>query len=222
MALLATLLERTPRHAVSLLCQELDDGRTLDGWLGPLLSDLPRRGWTATFHLHKDPNPSTEPWPRGRSFGPPRDAAWMAEWLARPVRDRALVVMRVRGAHAGSLLTLETGLHRFLGVPPLTSGSHHRISLLAMRDTIGDDEWKHAALQPPVPPPQDRLLRQGCRRWTDERPGQKLPDDYIHIPLSAYWTPESSDELALRELLGAVDPETLFVGAAFGDPEDGE
>ncbi|MCA9611963.1 MAG: ATP-dependent Clp protease ATP-binding subunit [Myxococcales bacterium] len=220
MALLATLVERTPRHAITVLCEELDEGRSLDGWLGPLLGDLGRRGWSATFHLHKDSTPSGEPWPTDRSFGPPRDADWMKAWLARPVRDRAIVLARIRGPHAGTLVTLETGLHRYLGVAPRTSGSHHRITLLALRDTIREGEWKHAALQPGAPPAPDKALKQQCRRWTDERPGQKLPPDYIPVPLTDYWLPHSYDELALRELLASEDPDVLFTGAAFGDEED--
>lgn len=222
MALLAVLLERRPMHAISVVLEELDEGRTLDGWLTPLIDDLPRRGWSATFHLHKDAAPSPVPWPSDRPFGPPRDAAWMRDWLARPVRDRAIAVMRVRGSHAGSLLALETGLHRFLGVAPRPQGSHHRMTLLVLHDAIRDGEWSRPIFRPEAPPAPDKALRMPCRRWTDERPNRKLPADYIEIPLWQYWMPESSDELALRELLAAADPDALYEGAALGDAHEEE
>ncbi|MBX3248785.1 MAG: AAA family ATPase [Myxococcales bacterium] len=207
--LLAFLLERRARHAITVRCEELDEGRTLDQWIGPLLGDLARRGWTATFHLFKDPSPSKAAWPAERPYGPPRDAAWMAEYLSRPVRDRLVTLMHVRGPHAGTLVAHEAGLHRYLGVTPKLDGAHHEIHVLAFRE-LREAEWTHAKAQPTRPGSSRDLLRQSSRRWTDERPGQKLPDDYIHIPLSAYWSPESVDEMALREILAADEPETLY------------
>ena len=227
MALLEVILAGDRRDAITVRCEELDEGRTLDVWLATLLADLERRSWSATLHLFKDGLRDDPSWPADRAWGPPRDPAWVAEWLARKERDRAIVLLRVRGPHAGTLLSVECGLHRYIGIPPRVAGAHHLVTRLAMRDTLGDADWAHPAMTPPRPPPADKLGKRRVVRWSDERPGQRLPPDYVHVPLEAYWSPPNADELALRDLIHIdLDPRLeradLYVAPLDTEPAEGE
>lgn len=195
-AVLGLYLDLDPHHAITVLCEEMDSGRTLDGWLVSLLRDLERRDWRATLHFHGDPDPL-----HGSAYGAPTSAEDAIERILTPGRERLVVLMRMEGPHVGTLMSVECGLHRFFGIPPNPGGAHHRVKSIALRARIADGEWVHHALEPTRPGSTSEVLREGYVRWTDERPGQKLPDNYIHIPLDRYWTPESSDELALRTLI---------------------
>ena len=215
MALLDLYLEVDPRHEIALLCQEWDDGRTLDWWLAPLLASLDRRRWSAACHVFKDPGPS-EGWPSARAFGPPRGVAWMLDWLERPDRERVTCVVRLRGPDVGTLVGLETGLHRFLGVPTAGAVSHHIVRPLAMRFTLLENEWDHPAMHPAAPPSARDAARMQVCRYTDERPNRTLPPGYVDVPVDQYWSETNSDELALRTLIGldrrGGDPSQLFRG----------
>jgi len=202
MATLELLLKLEPHHEITVLCQELDRGRTLDVWLGSLLRFLERRQWRAECHLFKDREPPTEgTWPQDRDFGPPRDPEWMLERLEREDRDPISCVVRLRGPHVGTLVGLECGLHRYFGVPNASDTTHHQTRLMAMRSTLRDADWAHDALAPIKPPTPRDAARMGCIRYTDERPNRTLPPGYVDVPLDQYWAAENSDELALRTLV---------------------
>lgn len=217
MAVLGLLLELEPRHEISVLCQELDRGRTLDVWLGSLLRFLERRGWRAQCHVFKDSEPPDEgAWPPGRDFGPARSAQWMLRKLEREERDPLSCVVRLRGPHVGTLVGVECGTHRYFGVPGPSDTSHHQVRLLGMRAELTEDDWAHSSLAPIKPPSPRDAARMACIRYTDERPNRTLPPGYVDVPLDQYWIPENSDELALRtfvnyELKGA-DLAGLFRG----------
>ncbi|MEM9068159.1 MAG: AAA family ATPase [Myxococcota bacterium] len=203
MALLGLLLDADPQHAITVLCQELDAGRTLNIWLITLLKDLERRGWRATGHIYRDPSPSERAWPPMRTqWGPPRSADELIAFLEHDHRGRAVILLRVSGNHVGTHLAVEAGLHRHLGVEPIPSGSHHAVQIIAMRASVQDDEWDHPCLEPTLRlAPQAQVLKQRCVRWTDVRASRDLPENYVDVPLEAYWAPENADELALRDLI---------------------
>ena len=217
MAILDVFLEVEPRHAISILCQEYDRGRTLDGWLAPLLSVLDERGWSAECHIFKDPTPRADDWPADRPYGPPRSAEWMLERLGASERDPISCIVRLRGPHVGTLVGVECGLHRFFGIPSASSVSHHRATLLAMRAELGERDWTHSALMPIKPPSPQDAARLNVIRYTDERPNRSLPEGYVDVPLDEYWSRVNSDELALRTLVmgdeRGADRAQWFLGA---------
>ncbi len=200
MALFQIYLELDAQHEATAMLVEQDEGRTLEHWLLPLYADAERRGWEIAVHRFKDPIASPD-WPKERGFGPPRTRAEITEWLQEPARDRAVLLMRVRGRHAGTQIAAEKGLHRFLGVPPKAAGAHHMVKLLSMRFDLKADDWLRGPMQPDAPGVSSALLKGGCTRYTDERPDQKLPDAYVEVPLDQYWSPFNADELCLRELI---------------------
>ncbi len=191
-------------NAVSLLLQELDGGRALDRWLLPLLDDLGRRGWTATLHLDGDrarPGDAI-PWPAGRRFGPPRDAAWITEWMGKVERPRANLVLRVRGANVGAALGLEGGVHRYDGLPGRDKPALFMARVLCLRWELGDEEWDHDALAVTTPADLPAVRRRPPRRRFKRPDGPcllPLQDDEVDMALARYW--ERFEEIACRELL---------------------
>ena len=201
MELLELLLDADRRDSITILCEEIDAGRTLDVWLRTLLLDLDRRGWRARAHLYRDPVPAPDKPKAMGNWGPERDPQSIIEWLDRDDRDRAIILLRLDGRHVGTLLSLECGLHRHFGVEPLVDGSHHRVTRVAMRTVLRDEDWSHPILVPGRPPSIDKALRMTTIRYTDVRPNRKITDSYVDVPLEDYWVPENSDELALRDLI---------------------
>lgn len=199
MGLLEVYLDLSPQHEVSVMLIEQDGGRSLEHWLLPLYTDVERRKWEVQVHVFKDPLRDDPAWPRERNWGPPRERTFVEEWLGRRERDRAVLLARIRGPHCGTLVATEAGLHRFFGVPPLVSGAHHRVIPVAYRFALEAEDWESPQLTPPAP--LSNPLKSQCSRWTDERPGQKLPEGYVDIPLDQYWDPRNVDELCLRDLI---------------------
>ncbi|MBO6939575.1 MAG: ATP-dependent Clp protease ATP-binding subunit [Deltaproteobacteria bacterium] len=227
MATLGLFLDLEPRHEITVLCQELDRGRTLDIWLGSLLRFLEPRGWHAELHFFKDRTPGEGTWPQQRDFGPPRSPEWALAYLEREDRDRLTCVVRLRGPNVGTLVGIECGLHRFFGVPGPSDVTHHQTRLMAMRFQLRDRDWEHSALKPIQPPAPRDAARMGCIRYTDERPNRTLPPGYVDVPLDQYWAAENSDELALRTLIAydtrGSDRSVLFHGELEKpDPENAE
>ncbi len=217
MATLQLFLNVEPRHEVTVLCQELDRGRTLDIWLASLLRFLEPRGWQAQLHFFKDREPPSEgAWPQQRDFGPPGDPEWALARLERDERDPVSCVVRLRGNHVGTLVGIECGMHRFFGVPGPSDVTHHQTRLMAMRFKLTDRDWDHPALKPIQPPSPRDAARMACIRYTDERPNRTLPPGYVDVPLDQYWAAENSDELALRTLIAydsrGSDRSVLFHG----------
>lgn len=201
MELLELLLDADRRDSITILCEELDQGRTLDVWLRTLLLDLERRKWRARCHVYRDPTPQPGKPAALGNWGAVRDPESMIEYLDRPDRERAVVLVRLDGRHVGTLISIECGLHRHFGVEPLVDGSHHRVTRVAMRSELRDPDWEHPILVPSRPPSVDKALRMTVVRYTDVRPNRKINETYVDVPLEDYWVPENSDELALRDLI---------------------
>ncbi len=201
MELLELLLDADRRDSITLMCEELDKGRTLDIWLRSLMLDLDRRNWRARAHVWRDPVPQPDKPKKLGNWGAARDPKSLVEYLDREDRERAIVLLRVDGKHAATLLAIESGLHRHFGVEPLVDGSHHRVLRMTMRTELTDDDWQSPALVPIRPPSTDKALRMTTVRYTDVRPNRKITENYVDVPLEDYWVPENSDELALRDLI---------------------
>ncbi len=218
MAVLELLLGLDPRHEITVLCQEYDAGRTLDVWLASLMNFLDRRGWRAETHFFKDVDPPGEgTWPKGRPYGPPRTPEQTLERLEREERGPLSCVVRLKGPHVGTLVAVECGVHRYLGVPGPSDTSHHQVRLLSTRARLTDADWDHSAILPIKPPSPKDAARMGVSRYTDERPNRTLPSGYVDVPLDQYWAAENSDELALRTLMSidqrGIDRATIFQGS---------
>jgi ATP-dependent Clp protease ATP-binding subunit ClpC len=189
------------RDEITLLLQELDDGRLLDRWLVPLLDDARRRGWALTLHASGDLPLPHETWPRDRRFGPPRSPEWMREHLAKPDRSRA-VLLRASGPYAGILLSLEGGLHRWSNLHPSIEPVKMLVHRVAPRAAIRESDWVKQALIPP-PPPSERELSAwaACREMDPRLEKLKLAARRVEIDFDpkAYWT--RYEEIALEHLL---------------------
>lgn len=107
------------------------------------------RGWDVTLHRAGDPEREAD-WPAGR-YGPPRTLGW---WKKRrdteSEKDRvrwSAVLVRVRGALAGSLLAHELGIWQFV-----QDGRTETLELVPMGD---DYDIPAAKLNPDTPPEDD-------------------------------------------------------------------
>jgi ATP-dependent Clp protease ATP-binding subunit ClpC len=143
--------------------EELDDGRALDYWLVPLLSDeLARRGWSAELHLARDFGPADPNWPSERTLGPARSPEHALRWLSLDARPSRFMLMRIRGPYAGIFLALEGGVHRLRNLHPRQENVHLQVTLLAMSGELTREEW---LAQTPEPPPSEVAAAPAIREY---------------------------------------------------------
>jgi hypothetical protein len=202
LSLFDALVCRDPRrHAVTLLLQELDDGRAFDVLLAPLLLSVHDRGWTCEIHLDGEAAEPSLRWPKERRWGPPRDAEYVLDKLAEKDRPTKNLLLRVRGPNAGILLGLQGGLHRMHGVHEQVEPVHMMATRIAFRTAIQDKDWVPPVLNPPPPAEASTASRQLPVREVS------LPNETIEIlkrvtlkiPLRDYWARQR--EIALEQLL---------------------
>jgi ATP-dependent Clp protease ATP-binding subunit ClpC len=199
-ALFDALVCRDPRrHAITMIVQELDDGCAFDAWLAPMLATLKDRGWHAEIHLDGEKDPK---WPDKRRWGPPRDADYVLDVLARPDRELRNLLLRVRGPNAGIILGLEGGVHRFHGTHPDVSPAHLKATRVAFRASVREKDWTPPVLNPSPPGEASVAKRQMPAREI------LVGDDVVKImsgraslkvPLAEYWP--RIQEIALEHLL---------------------
>jgi hypothetical protein len=209
-SLFEALVCRDPRrHGVTLVLQELDEGRAFDRWLAPLLAIADERRWV--FEIHVDGEnaedstrraPSTrDQWPKERRWGPPRDAEYIRDKLSDKNRTFKNLLVRVRGPNAGILLGLEGGLHRMHGVHESVEPVHMMITRIAFRTAFQDKEWIPPILNPPPPADTSAAIRQmpvrELHNATDAVEIMKRVT--LKLPLRDYWAQER--EIALHQLL---------------------
>ena len=167
-AIVDALLLENERHSLTVHLQEQDPRGALIPYLLTLLDDIADRGWRCSFHVYSDKEPTEVSWPKERSWGPPRNPAWMRRRLTAelepgppPGSERRFrdVLLCVEGRHAGALLINQLGLFRYdnphvhehkrdkEGRP-----AHLLVRFVAMRATIERSEWdrNHLKLQRPL------------------------------------------------------------------------
>ena len=143
------------RDAITWVVEELDEG-AFDVFLPPLLRAIEARGWTALLHVDGGERAPEDQWPPDRRWGPPRSVAWLRTALADEKRSFRGVILRCKGPHAGALLALEAGLHRF-EVPRRPehkdddNRAHVEIRTVAFTFDLDKEAWEHKALAPPQP-----------------------------------------------------------------------
>ncbi|MCK6549321.1 AAA family ATPase [Myxococcota bacterium] len=207
--------EESPRDEVTLLLQELDEGRGFDLWLVPLLEQLDARGWTAEVSFERDRTPPIGAWPPSRPFGPPRPLTRALDVLKGDARTTNVLV-RVRGPYAGVLLALERGLHRFVKLHPEVNPVHLLVHVVAMRWELTDTDWSSGAAAPPLVDPTVDQTRVRATREHDGTHDRLLvagKSRVLVVPIDDYWA--RFEEIALEHLLaleaGELDRAQSFI-----------
>ncbi len=135
--LTSALIAREPqRDEVSLILQEVDDGRALAAYLPGLVAFAEAPGWQLELHLDRGDRDDVPAWPADRRWGPPRAYQDVASVIGNKERAAMPLLLRVRGPEA-LFLALEGGLHRFTGDNP----GNLWIQRLALRFRMGDADW---------------------------------------------------------------------------------
>jgi ATP-dependent Clp protease ATP-binding subunit ClpC len=139
------------RDRITLTLEELDTG-AYDLWLPHLLDLLDVRGWEATFHIDGGARTAEDRWPSDRRWGPPRTPAQIRRLLEEPKRKFRNLLLRCQGSYAGSMLSLEQGLHRMNGVGPSNGDGKLCVSVrfIAMHIAMKNEDWALPTFVPPA------------------------------------------------------------------------
>ncbi len=130
---------RPQRPGITLLVHSPDSGQATAAWVRLVLDAAAEHGWRGNVHIWNDDAPGWKhPW------GQPRDRSWAHGSGA--VAPAALV--RVAGSGAETLLGLEAGLHKFVGLAG--EPCHVWVDLLEPKVEFADFEWD-ALPGPPTP-----------------------------------------------------------------------
>ena len=153
------LVALVPRNQIILRLQEYDNQRTLNRWLLPLLRAKARWGWNLQVHVFGD-DARERGWPPRRPFGSARSADELQELLDARSRKPMTALMIATGEDAGSLLSLEAGVHRWEGQ---ADPAHLMVEVAAFRATLQDDdkvdEWRSLTPSRILLPSETRLYR---------------------------------------------------------------
>jgi len=197
-------------NEITLLLQADETRRVLDDWLVPFLAQASReRGWQTTLHVW-DPKrswPRRDDWPVDRSWSPPESAEVFLRRRERGAealpRD---VLLRVRGPYAGILLSLEAGIHRRTVEHEGKVAHHHMIcTRVAMRTTLGEQEWTSEEIAPlaTLPKREELALMDAVREYADKTRllfvSSKRASLSIDPDPSEYW--RNFERIALKHLL---------------------
>jgi hypothetical protein len=191
------LLALEPRHdEITFLLQEADAGRGLDVWLLPMVEEAKARRWTLTAR----PGLGFEKLKRKRRWNDLVGAAGLAAMLEGE-REFREVLLHVRGLHAGTLLALEGGMHRFFGVHPEVDPAHLIVEPLAMRAELSEEEVHSDALQPhPMAFAKQLALMDAVRvRGAGSEVQVVVTDRQLRLSRAGYW--REFEEVALEHLL---------------------
>ncbi|MEM6559157.1 MAG: AAA family ATPase [Myxococcota bacterium] len=158
-AMVRLLVALVPRNQIILRLQEYDNQRTLNRWLLPLLRAKARWGWNLQVHVFGD-DARERGWPPRRPFGSARSADELQELLDARSRKPMTALMIATGEDAGSLLSLEAGVHRWEGQ---ADPAHLMVEVAAFRATLQDDdkvdEWRSLTPSRILLPSETRPLR---------------------------------------------------------------
>ncbi|MFO0754955.1 MAG: AAA family ATPase [Byssovorax sp.] len=194
------------RDAITMVVEELDAG-AFEEWLVPLLVELPKRGWGILGHIEGGERLTSDEWPDGRRWGPPRTPAGLRTALDQPKRSFRNVLLRIKGPYAGIFLALEAGLHRTIAPkrPDAKSSdgrTHLFVHRIALSAEIRDKDWDHEALTPPQVGSAQNRKKGAATRERDRIEGVlRFLGKRAQVPFDfgKYW--EKLDEIALTHLL---------------------
>jgi hypothetical protein len=136
--LVSALLRLTHEDSLAFALHELDEHPTLPAVLLPLLRFCQQQRWECTLHFDHQKRTPESGWPslQDRRWGPPtRNEDYLLEPAEKP---SGAVLIRVRGAGAGALLSFYMGRLRFS-----QSGGQLLIRPLAHRYELKDEDWAH-------------------------------------------------------------------------------
>jgi len=191
--LVSALLAREPRRdELTLIVQEIDDGKALHRYVPGLLAIADSREWQIELHVDRGDRDDVPTWPKDRRWGPPR--AWEDVATALKSKDQppVAVLLRVRGPDA-IVLALEGGLHRFQGGE---APGHLFVTRLAPRTSFQDADW--AKLDPDAPSVFAERIRQQPNRVHDD--GTQRTNvamrRTVEVPPAKYWVWHREVELA--------------------------
>ncbi|HEY1811641.1 MAG TPA: AAA family ATPase [Kofleriaceae bacterium] len=121
---------RPQRAGITLLVHSPDASQATAAWVRLALDASAAHGWRGNVHVWNDTAPGWK-----HAWGPPRDRSW-AHGSGVVV---AAALVRVAGAGAESLLGLEAGLHKFVGLAG--EPCHAWVELLEPKTEFTDFEW---------------------------------------------------------------------------------
>ena len=127
------------RDQITLMATECDGWRGLDLWLAPLVAEAPRRGWSLTGHLFRDPDDAGS----ATRWGPRRGAAELGEMVTDADREWRRVLLRLAGPDAGIFMATEGGIHRFLHAERSDGETFH----LEVERVAWRSEWTKSQLE---------------------------------------------------------------------------
>jgi ATP-dependent Clp protease ATP-binding subunit ClpC len=206
----ALVAEEPRRDEVTLLVQELDDGRALDVWLRELASVLDDRGWTMQLRLQE-----TDATTKARKWGAPRSHE-LALQLLHGARTPLSLAITLTGPEA-MLASLERGVQRFVGLGE--GPAHLAVHVVALRSMFTAEEWKK--IEPETPQLVSERLRHKPSRIHDRAAGKVSLTGHPDLEIPRAW--EGFDEIALAMLLGFEkdigDRDEAFAGRLSGEDE---
>jgi ATP-dependent Clp protease ATP-binding subunit ClpC len=177
---------RPQRPGITLLVHSPDARAAVTAWVKLVLGAAAHHGWRGSVHLFGEQQAGWKhPW------GPPHDRQWADKSMASAAPTSALV--RVAGAGAESLLGLEEGLHRFVGLagePCHVWVDHHQ-----PKAELTDVEW----MRQPVPPQPRPARGNAMREVTINATRVEVYGDEIDPPWSQL--AERLEEAAVTRLL---------------------
>lgn len=217
----STLVAQEPRREeVTLILQEVDDGRALGHYLPGLFGFAETSGLVLEAHLDRGDRDGVPSWPEARRWGPPRDLVYLQQRLAPNDRAPTAVMVRLKGPDA-ILLAFEGGLHRFLGVRE-GGPAHLFITRLALRTKFTDAQWE--VLDPDPPTAFSERVRQPINRLSDydNRRVWVTTRKNLEIDPRQYW--QSFREIVMHHLLlceeGKLDRDEALRGRLPGDDDE--
>jgi hypothetical protein len=190
--LLLALFWLSEEDALCFAVQELDDRRVLHEFLLPLLRFAQAQGWEILLHFDRGARESVV-WPKlaERRWGPPiPGAVYLADVPAERPSDG--VLLRVRGAGAGALLSFYLGRLRYESPGDTPPGELWCRPLLGRYD-VREEDWNTARLSPVI----DREVgrRQGIA-WQEDRASALGRAQLLERYATLFFTPALEKALA--------------------------
>lgn len=145
------------RDQITLLIQELDNGRAFDHWLLPFLETAEAMAFEVQIHIDGGGSLPGEQWPSSRRWGSPRTPEQIIKQLEQKNRPFKSLLLRIEGPFAGVFFALECGLHRYIDGSSEGDEAHMFCRNISLRTRLTDEEWLLDELAPEAPPPPEEL-----------------------------------------------------------------
>ena len=183
---------RPQRPGITVLVQTPDARPAVAAWLKLVLGAAAAHSWRGAVHIWGEQQSGWK-----HSWGPPHEREWIDKSFLAMGATGAIV--RVGGPGAETLLGLEEGMHRFVGLAG--EPCHVEVSLLYPKFELTDDEW--AKLPPPPSPSPAR--GQPMREVTVSADRVNVLGDEIEPAWSEL--PDRLEEAAVARLLPMLEHE---------------